>query len=90
MSFSFLFRDNVIAFDEKSENLNAQPFTLETVAMNFKNKKNVFWQKFKICYLRHLAEKRPTKFKPSPVGFSSFLQKDCYIHAQKVNESQYV
>ena len=41
MSFSLFFQDKVLAFDVKDENLNAQPSTLETVAMNFKNKNGV-------------------------------------------------
>ena len=42
MSFSLFFQDKVLAFDVKGENLNAQPSTLETVAMNLKNHKRYF------------------------------------------------
>ena len=45
MSFSLFFQDKVLAFDVKGENLYAQPSTLETVAMNFENKKWCFGQK---------------------------------------------
>ena len=45
MSFSLFFQDRVLAFDVKGENLNAQPSTVETVAMNFENKKWCFGQK---------------------------------------------
>ena len=40
MSFSLLFQDKVLAFDEKGEHLNAQPSFLETVAMNFEDKES--------------------------------------------------
>ena len=43
--FSLIFQGKVLAFDVKGENLYAQPSTLETVAMNFENKKWYFGQK---------------------------------------------
>ena len=45
ISFSLLFRDKVLAFNENGEHLNSQPSTLETVAMKFINQKWCFWQK---------------------------------------------
>ena len=45
MSFLLFFHDKVLASDVKGENLYAQPSTLETVAMNFENKKWCFGQK---------------------------------------------
>ena len=87
----------VLACDVKSENLNAQPSTLENVAMNFKNKKLCFGQKsgqkkLKIRYLeiRLLTKKRPAKIKPRHVRGSNFLQKDRIEHSRKVIESLYM
>ena len=65
MSFSLLFKYKVLAFEEKCDNLNAQPSTLKTVALN-SLKTGVFDKnhiKFKIRYLgkRLLNKKKAYK-----------------------------
>ena len=70
MSFSILFQEKVFAFHEKGEYLNAQPSTLENVAMNYKNKKRKIEKNQKIKKIKKIKTIKKIKKNQNKLGLS--------------------